>query len=126
VSEATRGVGEIAARAAMKLEHALAIEALPEPAPLTPSQVPRGTRVTDPPGTWSHPTWRALGFGFERAHSYSFVFEAERGETSAKFSAVAHGDLDGDSVQSTLSIDGEFVPHSAVKLSPLDVQNEIE
>ncbi len=126
VSEATRGVAEIAARTVMKLEQAQALDALPEPAPLTPSQVPRGTRVTDPPGTWSHPTWRALEFSFERAHSYSFAFESERGESSAKFSAVAHGDLDGDSVQSTLSIDGEFVPHSAVKLSPLDVQNEIE
>ncbi|MDQ2645961.1 MAG: hypothetical protein M3020_19255, partial [Myxococcota bacterium] len=54
VSEATRGVAEIAARTVMKLEQAQALDALPEPAPLTPSQVPRGTRVTDPPGTWSH------------------------------------------------------------------------
>jgi hypothetical protein len=126
VSEATRGVGDIAARVAMRLEEAQSLDALPEPAPLTPAQVPRGVRVTDPPGTWSHPTWKALDFAIERAHAYSFAFESERGEGSGKFRALAHGDLDGDAVQSTLSIEGNFSPPGAVKLSPLDVQNEIE
>jgi hypothetical protein len=126
VSEATRGVGDIAARAAMRLEKAQSLDALPEPAPLTPAQVPRGVRVTDPPGSWTHPTWVALDFSIERAHAYSFAFDSERAETTAKFSARAHGDLDGDSVQSRLSIDGKFTPPGAVTLSPLDVQNEIE
>lgn len=126
VSEATRGVAHLAARAAARLEQAQSVDALPEPAPLTPAQVPRGVRVTDPPGTWSHPTWKALEFSMERAHAYAFAFESERTEARARFRAVAHGDLDGDSVQSTLAIEGTFSPPSAVELSPLDVQNEIE
>jgi hypothetical protein len=126
VSEATRGVGELSAKAAARLDAARVIDALPESAPLTPTAVPRGVRVQDPPGTWAHPTWRALDFGFEREHAYAFGFDAERGENTARFRVHAHGDLDGDSVESTISIDGAFVPPGPVKLSPLDVQNEIE
>jgi len=126
VSEATSGVSELVARAAARLEATGTPLALPESAPLTPPHVPRGVRVTDPPGTWAHPTWRALEFGFEQPHFYSFAFDAERTELEAKFRARAHGDLDGDSVQSSVSIDGSFRPGTGVTLSPLDVQNEIE
>src|SRR5262245_28960190 len=68
VSEATTGVSELAAHAAARLEAEQSVGALPESAPLTPSSVPRGTRVKDPPGTWDHPTWKALSFGFEAPH----------------------------------------------------------
>jgi len=126
VSEATRGVSQLAARASARLDAARTLDALPESAPLTPAAVPRGVRVQDPPGAWSHPTWRALEFSFEGEHAYAFGFDSERGETSAKFRAYARGDLDGDSVESIISIEGQFVPPGPVTLSPLDVQNEIE
>ena len=126
VSEATRGVNELALRAAARLDAARSSDALPEAAPLTPATVPRGVRVLDPPGTWSHPTWRALEFAFEREHAYAFAFDAERGEAGARFRAHAHGDLDGDSAESTISIEGTFTAPGPVKLAPLDVQNEIE
>jgi hypothetical protein len=126
VGEATRGVSELAQRAAARLDAAQSIDALPEPAPLTPAVVARGVRTEDPPGTWAHPTWRALSFSFERTHAYSFGFDAERGEASAKFRAYAHGDLDGDAVRSTISIEGRFAVPGPTELSPLDVQNEIE
>lgn len=126
VSEATSGVSDLAARASARLEAAQATSALPESAPLTPSNVPRGVRVTDPPGTWDHPTWHALEFGFTTPHAYSFAFNSEVTPEQAKFGAVAHGDLDGDAVLSTIAIEGSFRPGKAAELSAMDVQHEIE
>ncbi len=126
VSEATRGVAELSSRAAARLEAAGSVTALPDTAPLTPSSVPRGVRVQDPPGTWEHPTWRALDFHFDSPHAYSFAWDAERAEPLAKFRAHAHGDLDGDGILSSIEIDGTFRPGQPTELSPLDVQHEIE
>ena len=126
VSEATRGVSHLSARTAALLEAAQVTSALPESAPLTPSAVPRGTRVKDAPGTWEHPTWRTLEFGFASAHAYSFAYDAERTPEAAKWSASAHGDLDGDGALSTIELDGVYRPGSAPVLSPMDVQHEIE
>jgi hypothetical protein len=126
VSEATSGVSTIAARAAALMDAAQATSALPDPAPLTPNSVPRGTRVTDPPGIWDHPTWKTLDFRFDAAHAYSFAFDAEKSAEAAKWTARGHGDLDGDGTQSTIQIDGTFRPGSAAQLSDMDVQNEIE
>jgi len=126
VSEATSGVSELAARTAARLEAAHATSALPDSAPLTPSSVPRGARVKDPPGTWDHPTWHALEFGFAMPHAYAFAFNAEVTPELAKFGAVAHGDLDGDAVLSTIALEGSYRPGKPVELSPMDVQHEIE
>jgi len=126
VSEATSGVSDLAARTTALLEAAQSPSALPSSAPLTPAVVPRGTRTSDPPGTWDHPTWRALEFGFEGGHAYSFAYDAVPGPGSAKWSAIAHGDLDGDGALSTIQLDGVFRPGSAPVLSPMDVQHEIE
>lgn len=126
VSEATSGVNTLATRAAALVGAAQASSGLPDDAPLTPAQVPRGSREVDPPGTWDHPTWRALEFSFESAHSYSFRFESEKTPDQATWTARAHGDLDGDGTLSQLSLGGVFRPGSAPVLSDLDVQNEIE
>ncbi|HET9958537.1 MAG TPA: hypothetical protein VFQ61_28780 [Polyangiaceae bacterium] len=126
VSEATTGVAELAARTAARLEAAQTTSSLPESAPLTPSNVPRGVRVRDPEGTWEHPTWRALEFKFSVPHAYSFAFDAESAPDVAKFKVTAHGDLDGDAVLSTIAIDGTFKPGAAPSLSAMDVQHEIE
>jgi hypothetical protein len=56
--------------------------AFPPSAPLTPSQVPRGTREVDPPGAWDQPTWKALGFRpFAEGvpHAYAFGFDSVLG-----------------------------------------------
>lgn len=126
VSEATAGVSAIAGRAGALVQAAQRPQALPAPAPLTPANVPRGARVTDPPGTWDHPTWRALEFGFDGAHAYSFAFDAEQTPEVAKWSARAHGDLDGDGVLSTIALGGAFGRGREVVLSDMDVQHEIE
>lgn len=126
VSEATSGVSALAARASAILDAAGSPAALPDAAPLTPSTVPRGTRTADAPGVWDHPTWRALEFGFESSHAYSFAFDAEKAADAAKFGARAHGDLDGDGTTSTIQIEGHFRPGAPTVLSDMDVQNEIE
>ena len=126
VSEATSGVTDLAARTVARLEAAHATSALPDSAPLTPGNVPRGVRVKDPPGTWDHPTWKALEFGFAVPHAYSFAFDAEVTPELAKFGAVAHGDLDGDAVVSTIAIEGSYRPGKPAELSAMDVQHEIE
>lgn len=126
VSEATSGVSELASRAAARFEAAQSTGALPESAPLTPNNVPRGVRVTDPPGTWEHPTWRALEFSIPNPHAYSFAFNLEVTPEQAKFGAVAHGDLDGDAVLSTIALEGSYRPGKPAELSAMDVQHEIE
>jgi hypothetical protein len=126
VSEATSGVSRIAARSAELADAAGDPSALPDSAPLTPGSVPRGTRVVDPPGLWDHPTWKTLEFGFDAAHAYSFAFDAEKSKEAAKWTARAHGDLDGDGTQSIIQIEGTFRPGSPAALSDMDVQNEIE
>jgi hypothetical protein len=68
----------------------------------TPAEVPRGTLVRDPPGTWDAETWRALSFAFSTPHAYSYeVISGERW-----FTARAYGDLDGDGVLSTFERTG--------------------
>lgn len=127
VSEATSGVTELTQRTLARLEAAgMAASALPAPAPLTPAAVPRGTRAKDPPGSWEHPTWRALTFAFDAPHAYSFEYQSESGPEGLTFRAIAHGDLDGDTVLSTVSMGGRARPGRAPELSALDVEHEIE
>jgi type II secretory pathway pseudopilin PulG len=83
--------------------------AYPPSAPLTPAVVPRGTHEADPPGAWDTPSWRALGFRPAEegaAHAFAFGFESSNGTTRSTFTAVSHGDLDGDGVTSTFFVMG--------------------
>jgi hypothetical protein len=83
--------------------------AFPPSAPLTPATVPRGTREVDPPGAWDHATWKALGFRAAEdgaPHAFAFGFDSTNGPTYSSFTAVAHGDLDGDGVTSTFQVAG--------------------
>lgn len=97
-AEAAENVEKLAQAAAVHLatKGAAALAA----APLTPSQVPRGTTVEDPPGTWDHPTWKALGFDIEEPHAYAYALQVDI-DASTPARVVAHGDLDGDGVLST-------------------------
>jgi hypothetical protein len=100
--------------------------AFPPSAPLTPADVPRGVRAEDPPGVWDHPTWRALSFGFDHPHAFSFSFESSQTGPRAHFRATAHGDLDGDGVQSTFEIEGEADANGARILPGMYVDREVE
>lgn len=98
----------------------------PPVAPLTPAEVPRGVRADDPPGAWDHPTWRALGFGFDYAHAFSFEFVSSSSPDGARFRATAHGDLDGDGVVSTFEVEGKSDATGTQILPGMYVDREVE
>jgi hypothetical protein len=100
--------------------------AYPDSVPLTPERVPQGGRVLDPPGTWSHSTWRRLGFSWDVEHSYSFEFESHNSPKGAVFVARAFGDLDGDGVRSTFSVSGEVQDGKEPVVFPMSIQREVE
>lgn len=120
------GLNRIATRATALAAGRPADKAYPQSIGLTPASVPRGERVTDPPGTWDKPTWRLLHFRFKLPHSYSFAFESHNAPGKASFRAAAHGDLDGDGVLSTFEISGESRDGSEPRTSPLDMYREVE
>jgi type II secretory pathway pseudopilin PulG len=105
-------------------------KAYPPSAPLTPAAVPRGTREVDPPGTWDHPTWKALGFPADDSAPHAFAFElrTSNGAARSTFAAIAHGDLDGDGTTSTFEVDGhDQVGESAPAIEPgMIVLSELE
>jgi len=98
----------------------------PESAPLTPADVPRGGRTSDPPDVWEHPTWKALGFSFDYAHAFSFAFESGETNGGPSFRAIAHGDLDGDGVVSTFEVVGVVDERGARVLPGMYVDREVE
>ena len=106
---------------------AVAGSPFPPSVQLTPAEVPRGIRADDPAGTWEQPTWRALGFGFDHPHAFSFTFESSQGPgTVSHFRAIAHGDLDGDGVVSTFEVEGEADANGARVLPGMYVEREME
>ncbi|MFT3770805.1 MAG: hypothetical protein QM820_35735 [Minicystis sp.] len=113
----------------------------PPSAPLTPAEVPRAMRVVDPPDAWKHLTWLSLGFGFDpcartqtqascaEPHAFSFKFDSELDPATQvmRFTAAAHGDLDGDGVVSTFEVRGERAPgHPARVLPGMFIDREVE
>jgi hypothetical protein len=120
------GLQHIAMRATQLAAAKPAEVAYPESVPLTPAQVPRGERVTDPPGTWNHRTWRLLEFEWMVPHSFSFTFESKSGKGQAAFLARAHGDLDGDGILSTFEIGGESRDGAEPTTSPMVIRREVE
>jgi hypothetical protein len=101
----------------------------PPGAPLTPAQVPRGVRAPDPPEAWEHLTWKCLSFKFEEPHAFSFKFDSELDPATQvmRFTATAHGDLDGDGTLSTFEVRGERQPGQPARVLPgMFVDREVE
>jgi hypothetical protein len=104
--------------------------------------VPRGERVVDPPGTWRHPTWVRLDFSMQDVpHAFSFAFESQNAAPPgaapsqvptdaprgrARFTARAHGDLDGDGSLSTFQISGEMREGGEPTTLPIVIYREVE
>jgi hypothetical protein len=126
LNEPLDGLGRIARRAAELADGSPQLHAYPESAPLSPPQVARGELVSDPAGAWQHPTWRLLNFAFTTPHAYSFELTTKNAADVSTFSAVAHGDLDGDGVLSTFSISGEVKPGTLPQTFALEVMREVE
>jgi len=107
--EPVEGVKEIAEGATAYARAHDVPHAYPPSAPLTPATVPRGTREVDPAGAWDQPSWKAIGFrAVEEGvpHAFAFALDTADAPTRSTFSAVAHGDLDGDGVTSTFEVKG--------------------
>lgn len=101
----------------------------PPTAPLTPPSVPRGVRAPDPPEAWEHLTWKCLDFGFTEPHAFAFQFvsELDPNTQAMRFSAIAHGDLDGDGMLSTFEVKGEKLPGQSPRVLPgMFVEHEVE
>lgn len=101
----------------------------PPSAPLTPSQVPRGTRAIDPPEIWEHLTWKSLSFRIDEPHAFAFKFDSEidPATQAMRFIATAHGDLDGDGMLSTFEVRGERLPGQPPRVLPgMFVDREVE
>lgn len=126
LAEPVDGLKRIASGAVSLAAGAGPERAFPGSAPLTPAEVPRGVRADDPPGAWDQPTWRALGFGFDHAHAFSFAFESSQVGPRGHFRATAHGDLDGDGVLSTFEIEGEADANGVRILPGMYVDREVE
>ena len=126
LTEAVSGVNAIATGALAYAWQKPPADAFPPSAPLTPAEVPRGTRVDDPPGTWDHMTWAALGFSKPHAHYFCFAFDSQRSPARSTFVARAHGDLDGDGERSTFEVHGEATAEGARMLPGLYVDREVE
>jgi type II secretory pathway pseudopilin PulG len=92
----------------------------------TPARVPAGQRVTDPPGTWDHPTWRRLDFRMLEPHGFAYEFESQNAASAASFSVRAHGDLDGDGVTSTFEMTGDSRESEEPRIGELRVYREVE
>lgn len=101
----------------------------PPSAPLTPAQVPRGVRSPDPPEAWEHLTWKCLDFSFTEPHAFAFEFQSELDQATQvmRFTAIAHGDLDGDGLLSTFEVKGERAPGQPPRVLPgMFVDREVE
>jgi hypothetical protein len=126
LAEPIDGLNRIATRATALAAGRPAEIAYPETVGLTPSAVPQGKTVLDPPGTWNQPTWRRLDFEFTVPHAFSFSFESHDAKGAATFRATAHGDLDGDGVLSTFALGGQSRDGDEPTVTPLEVTREVE
>jgi type IV pilus assembly protein PilA len=126
LAEPLDALQRISGRAAQLADGAAQLSAYPESAPLTPARVPRGEPVQDPPGTWDHPTWRLLDFSFSVPHCYSFELNTKNAADVSRYSAVARGDLDGDGVLSSFTIEGSIEPAGVPHTGALEVNREVE
>ncbi len=124
--EPVNGLKRIGSRANALPAGRAAEVAYPESVPLTPQIVPEGEPVSDPEGTWDHPTWRELDFKFDTPHSYSFGFESRNAPGYASFRAWSYGDLDGDGLYGTFQIWGESRDGQTPVLYPMDMYREVE
>jgi hypothetical protein len=126
LAEPLDGLNRIATRATALAAGRAAEFAYPESVPLTPSVVPAGRRLADPPGTWNHATWRQLDFEILVPHAFAFKFESNNKKGEASFRASAHGDLDGDGVYSTFALGGHSRDGAEPTVTALEVRRAVE
>jgi len=78
------------------VEHTFPVSTAPTPDLSTLGATRVITRVWD-----GHPTWDALGFSISDPHFYAYQYDSSGVDNSARFTASAFGDLDGDGLYGT-------------------------
>lgn len=74
---------------------------------MVPAAGPTCDKVVTPTSQWDAAGWGKLKFAFTEAHYFAFTFTSSGTTgTAAKYTSRAHGDLDCDTIQSTLEIRG--------------------
>jgi hypothetical protein len=90
--------------AGTKPDQAKAMRHFPPPSradvPAEPDSV-RGKKYQSAIGDWSVSPWHDMRFSITQPQHYAYGFESEGSGPTARASALAHGDLDGNGVQST-------------------------
>ena len=99
-----------------------AAKRFPKTAPRTPATIPAGTKVKPDAKTWSHASWKAIGFQLEEPHYYSYEYETSR--DGKHVTVRAHGDLDGDGVTSRFELTLEITGAGEAVLGPELVEVE--
>jgi Tfp pilus assembly protein PilE len=61
----------------------------------------RGKRFQSSIADWSNSPWMEMGFKISTPQFYAYSFESQGAGPSAVATAIAHGDLDGNGIQST-------------------------
>lgn len=102
-SGAILGVGESAA---------FSNELCPAATPV-PATVPAASKVQSNPTDWNHVGWACLRFSMTdpQQYQYNYTVTATTGE-GATFTAIAVGNLDGDSTNSRFEMEGKVVGDS--------------
>ncbi len=101
------------------------------PDAIKPSTVPKGVEEIGNPASWYQVgTWKDLDFAMSDNHLYQYQFDNTSTKncaiTTGGFSAIAHGNIDGDDVESTFRREaaiesGEIHGSSGVyKINPLE------
>ncbi len=91
----------------------------PRSAPPVPKQIPHGVKYQSLDDEWGDKSWLALGFRIYEPQYYSYEFETSK--DGKHVTVRAHGDLDGDGVQSRFELElvrqasGEVVSHEVIK-----------
>ena len=67
----------------------------------TPGDPPQGMKADPQPGDWDAATWQALDFAVTDPYYYTYVYLASGSRSTAQFTAISLGDLDGDQAYST-------------------------
>jgi type II secretory pathway pseudopilin PulG len=87
----------------------------------TPAAFPSPERYPAAPADWESAEWVALGFSINDPHYFQYASPAGR----EGFSAVAHGNLDGDNLSSTFLRTGRLAA-GGIELSPLSLDTPYE
>ena len=102
-------------------------------ATITPATVPVGAKiaVTTTAGSttdYNQDGWKCLKFAMTEPqfYAYQYTSNAPTGGTSALYTAIAHGDLDGNGQQSTFQLNGKGSDSGEAQRISLVITNEDE